>query len=298
MFKISSMANGMVMPPCSLSPLPRMYPRTRNDPTSTPFRQLQLSQSRSLGFCFRLSDGFKEKCWAARVGAPLSDATFHDEGDEVDTSGAIPKHCWVKNPWKSMSYVVRDVAVVAGLVSLAVKFDCWAVWLFYWCAQSIMFWDLFVLAHDSFHAWRTSHQKIQNHGNVENDNPLNEKTQILRFFFPIHPWSSSPRKMGSHYDPNSELFFPNERIACWITMVVLLVALSFVIGPILMLKLYGAPYVGFVVCLDLVNYLSPQIPHYKSTTNRSSEQHFHLNHLPKNKQNELTWFLSLPDSGS
>ena len=183
-----------------------MYPRTRNDPTSTPFRQLQLSQSRSLGFCFRLSDGFKEKSWAARVGAPLSDATFHDDGDEVDSSGAIPKHCWVKNPWKSMSYVVRDVAVVAGLVSLAVKFGCWAVRLFYWCAQSIMFWDLFVLAHDSFHAWlvflfslcktnysslyfhsfdlcdcccrRTSHQEIQNHGNVENDNPV---TSHLRF---------------------------------------------------------------------------------------------------------------------
>lgn len=50
-----------------------------------------------------------------------------------------------------------------------------------------------------------------------------------------------------------------------------------------------------IMTLVLMSYISsnptPQL-------NRSSEQHFHLNYLPKNKQNELMWFLSLPDSGS
>ncbi|KAJ0034148.1 hypothetical protein Pint_26453 [Pistacia integerrima] len=32
-----------------------------------------------------------------------------------DIRAAIPQHCWVKNPWRSMSYVVRDVVVVFGL---------------------------------------------------------------------------------------------------------------------------------------------------------------------------------------
>nr|DAD18497.1 TPA_asm: hypothetical protein HUJ06_019960 [Nelumbo nucifera]DAD18498.1 TPA_asm: hypothetical protein HUJ06_019961 [Nelumbo nucifera] len=37
----------------------------------------------------------------------------------VDVRAAIPKHCWVKDPWQSMSFVVRDVAVVFGLAAAA-----------------------------------------------------------------------------------------------------------------------------------------------------------------------------------
>ncbi|KAL9992200.1 putative acyl-lipid Delta(12)-acetylenase [Helianthus debilis subsp. tardiflorus] len=40
----------------------------------------------------------------------------------ADIRAAIPKHCWVKDPWKSMSYVVRDVVVVFGLAALAAFF--------------------------------------------------------------------------------------------------------------------------------------------------------------------------------
>ena len=36
----------------------------------------------------------------------------------ADVKAAIPKHCWVKDPWRSMSYVVRDVVVVLGWLLL------------------------------------------------------------------------------------------------------------------------------------------------------------------------------------
>lgn len=66
----------------------------------------------------------------------------------ADIRAAIPKHCWVKDPWKSMSYVVRDVAVVFGLAAAAAYLNNWLVWPLYWAAQGTMFWALFVLGHD------------------------------------------------------------------------------------------------------------------------------------------------------
>jgi omega-3 fatty acid desaturase (delta-15 desaturase) len=61
-------------------------------------------------------------------------------------------------------------------------------------------------------------------------------------------WGRSPGKTGSHYDPNSDLFVPKERkdvitsTVCWTAMAALLVGLSFVMGPVQVLKLYGVPY--------------------------------------------------------
>lgn len=61
-------------------------------------------------------------------------------------------------------------------------------------------------------------------------------------------WGRSPGKTGSHFDPNSDLFVPNERkdvitsTVCWTAMAALLVGLCFVMGPVQMLKLYGVPY--------------------------------------------------------
>ncbi|KAA8534064.1 hypothetical protein F0562_031743 [Nyssa sinensis] len=224
----------------------------------------------------------------------------------AEIRAAIPKHCWVKNPWRSMSYVVRDVAVVFGLAAAAAYFNNWAVWPLYWFAQGTMFWALFVLGHDCghgsfsnnpklnsvvghllhstilvpYHGWRISHRTHhQNHGHVENDEswtPLSEKvfkkldtvTRTLRFTlpfpmlaYPFYLWGRSPGKSGSHFHPSSDLFVPSERkdvitsTACWTGMAALLVGLSFVMGPIQMLKLYGIPYWVFVAWLDLVTYL-------------------------------------------
>nr|ACJ66780.1 omega-3 desaturase [Portulaca oleracea] len=113
-----------------------------------------------------------------------------------DVRSAIPKHCWVKNPWKSLSHVVRDLVVVAAFMAMAAWFDSWVVWPFYWFAQGTMFWALFVLGHDCghgsfsnsstlnsvvghilhssilvpYHGWRISHRTHHaNHGHVEND---------------------------------------------------------------------------------------------------------------------------------
>jgi len=66
----------------------------------------------------------------------------------ADIRAAIPKHCWVKNTWRSLSYVLRDVLVVAALVVAAIRFDSWYFWPIYWPLQGTMFWAIFVLGHD------------------------------------------------------------------------------------------------------------------------------------------------------
>ncbi|VAH41657.1 unnamed protein product [Triticum turgidum subsp. durum] len=141
----------------------------------------------------------------------------------ADIRAAIPKHCWVKDPWRSMGYVVRDVVVVLALAAAAARLDSWLAWPVYWAAQGTMFWALFVLGHDCGHGsfsnnaklnsvvghilhssilvpyngWRISHRTHhQNHGHVENDeswHPLPEKlyrsldssTRKLRFALPF-----------------------------------------------------------------------------------------------------------------
>ncbi|KAK6932997.1 Fatty acid desaturase, N-terminal, partial [Dillenia turbinata] len=179
----------------------------------------------------------KRNMWGLKVGAPLRIASVEEEGERdhfddefdpgapppfslADVRAAIPKPCWVKDPWKSMSYVVRDVVIVFVLAAAAAYFNNWALWPFYWFAQGTMFWDLFVLAvmvafpmypnlssvvghllHSSilvpYHGWRISHRTHhRNHGRVENDeswHPLTEKlynnldkmTKILRFTLPF-----------------------------------------------------------------------------------------------------------------
>jgi len=66
----------------------------------------------------------------------------------ADIRAAIPKHCWEKNTWKSMSFLARDVAIVFGLAAGAAYLNTWFVWPLYWLAQGTMFWALFVLGHD------------------------------------------------------------------------------------------------------------------------------------------------------
>uniref|UniRef100_F6GUQ7 Omega-3 fatty acid desaturase, chloroplastic n=2 Tax=Vitis vinifera TaxID=29760 RepID=F6GUQ7_VITVI len=240
-----------------------------------------------------------------------------DEDDEFDPSApppfrlaevraVIPKHCWVKDPWKSMSYVFRDFIVIFGLAIAAIYLDRWVVWPLYWAAQGTMFWALFVLGHDCGHGsfsdnpmlnsmvghllhstilvpyngWRISHRTHhQNQGHVENDESwvpfpeklyrsLDAKTRTLRFTlpfpmfaYPLYLWYRSPGKEGSHFNPYSDMFPISERKAvltstvCWSIMVALLLVLSFVAGPVQVLKLYGVPYWVFIMWLDFVTYL-------------------------------------------
>ena len=62
---------------------------------------------------------------------------------------AIPKHCWVKNPWRSLAYVFWDIFVILALAYVALYFDSiFLVWPLYWAAQGTMFWAIFVVGHD------------------------------------------------------------------------------------------------------------------------------------------------------
>lgn len=136
---------------------------------------------------------------------------------------AIPTHCWVKDPWRSLSYVLRDVLGVVALGAAAVYFNSWLFWPIYWFAQGTMFWALFLIGHDTghgsfsdspllnnvvghlvhswilvpYHGWRISHRTHHNnHGNVDKDEawvPVAEKvykkldvmTRIMRFTTPF-----------------------------------------------------------------------------------------------------------------
>lgn len=164
-----------VLSECGLRPLPRIYPKPRTGQSLSTSNPSKLRISRT-GFSndssFSVVGG--ERNWGLKVSAPLRFQEVKEEeneeresvaaavrngGDEFDPGApppfklsdiraAIPKHCWVKNPWTSMSYVVRDVAVVFGLAAAAAYFNNWAIWPLYWFAQSTMFWALFVLGHD------------------------------------------------------------------------------------------------------------------------------------------------------
>ncbi|KAK1357136.1 Omega-3 fatty acid desaturase [Heracleum sosnowskyi] len=225
---------------------------------------------------------------------------------EAQIRAAIPMHCWVKNPWRSLSYVIRDFVVIFVLLITALHFNSWAFWPFYWLAQGTMFWAIFVLGHDCghgsfsdnprlnsifghilhssilvpYHGWRISHRTHhQNHGNIEKDEswvPIPETIykslpvhiKLLRFkipfpifAYPLYLISRSPGKTGSHFNPYSEIFQPSERnlvvtsTLCWTAMIAFLGYMANTIGSLQMLKLYGVPYIIFVMWIDGVTYL-------------------------------------------
>ena len=130
-----------VLSECGLRPLPRIYARPRlgiASLTPNPSR-IGLFQSDP----FRVKPiGSRQRNRGNRVSAPLKLQSVWEEEEKegervngvnggeirgefdpglpppfklVDVQAIIPKYCWVKDSWKSMSYAVRDVAVVFGL---------------------------------------------------------------------------------------------------------------------------------------------------------------------------------------
>lgn len=168
-----------VLSECGIRPLPQIYTRPRTGHISNSknnhsrIRFFRSNQSKT-DLKFREPIGCsKERNWALKVSAPLRvEYGEEEERGEIinrvngveeqpefdpgapppfklaDIRAAIPKHCWVKDPWRSMSYVVRDVVVVCGLAAAAAYLNNWVVWPLYWAAQGTMFWALFVLGHD------------------------------------------------------------------------------------------------------------------------------------------------------
>jgi hypothetical protein len=132
-----------------------------------------------------------------------------------DVRAAVPPHCWRKSPLRSLSYVARDVAVVAVLAMAAAALDSWALWPIYWAAQGTMFWALFVLGHDwlVFLACLLSRSKSWNciykyvsmhacsgHGSFSDSATLNSAVGHLLHSFilvPYHGWYA-----GSIFHPS------------------------------------------------------------------------------------------------
>ncbi|KAL0926291.1 hypothetical protein M5K25_002508 [Dendrobium thyrsiflorum] len=239
------MAGLLLSEACGLRPLTaaahfRSRPRL---PAADTYRSIPFSGSQPFRLSNVMGPGALLRDCMPRVSAPARPIVVEEEKREnvsgiqteefdpgmpppfglAEIRAAIPKHCWVKNTWRSMSYVVRDVAVVFGLAAAAAYINSWVVWPLYWAAQGTMFWALFVLGHDCghgsfsnnhklnsvvghllhssilvpYHGWRISHRTHhQNHGHVENDeswHPLSESvyksldtpTRKLRFTFPF-----------------------------------------------------------------------------------------------------------------
>ncbi|KAK1406560.1 hypothetical protein QVD17_41986 [Tagetes erecta] len=110
------------------SKLPRLYPKPRfTIPIYKPITFRCSSVSR-----------FRDRNWGLKVSAPEK-IQFVDEDDSevnngfnpgapppftlADIRAVIPKHCWVKDPWRSMAYVVRDVVLVFGLAAVVAYFN-------------------------------------------------------------------------------------------------------------------------------------------------------------------------------
>nr|POE98670.1 omega-3 fatty acid desaturase, chloroplastic [Quercus suber] len=73
------------------------------------------------------------------------------EKDDFNPSAQPPLK--VENPWRYVSYVIRDVFVVFALAAAAAYFNSWSFWPLYWAAQGTMFWNIFVLGHDWWEVW-------------------------------------------------------------------------------------------------------------------------------------------------
>ncbi|KQK14478.1 omega-3 fatty acid desaturase, chloroplastic [Brachypodium distachyon] len=212
---------------CGLKPLPLLPRRAITlPPPPTTLSAASLSQSRR-ALSLRVAVAAPTRLATAAEGQDEPAARF-DPGAPppfglAEIRAAIPKHCWVKDPWRSMAYVLRDVVVVLALAAAASRLGSWLAWPVYWAAQGTMFWALFVLGHDCghgsfsnnaklnsvvghilhssilvpYHGWRISHRTHhQNHGHVDKDeswHPLPEKlyrsldssTRKLRFALPF-----------------------------------------------------------------------------------------------------------------
>jgi acyl-lipid omega-3 desaturase len=140
-----------------------------------------------------------------------------------------------------------------------------------------------------YHGWRISHRTHhKNTGSLENDEswyPISELEydamtvvqKIGRFYlfllaYPVYLFKRSPGKEGSHFSPSSPLFKPSEKwdiitsTTWWIGMVAVLGFLTYQWGWMWLLKYYAAPYIVFIIWLDLVTFLhhtEPGIPWYR-----------------------------------
>lgn len=106
-----------------------------------------------------------------------------------DLREAIPEECFHVCWKKSLSYVVRDVVLIALLASIALYFDSWLLWPFYWFFQGTLFWALFVIGHDCGHGSFAKNPKVNHFFGY-----------LLHSFLlvPYHSWRISHRNHHQH----------------------------------------------------------------------------------------------------
>lgn len=80
----------------------------------------------------------------------------------MDIRKAIPAKCFKKDTFRSLSYLARDVVVVAGLAAGALAIKNPLLWPAYWAAQGTMFWALFVVGHDCGHGSFSDNKLVNN----------------------------------------------------------------------------------------------------------------------------------------
>lgn len=134
-----------------------------------------------------------------------------------------------------------------------------------------------------YHGWRISHRTHHaNTGNIDTDEswyPVTESKyndmkwyeKLFRFYlpllaYPLYLFKRSPNRVGSHFLPNSPLFRPSEKwdvitsSVLWLAMVGFLGFLTYQFGWLFLIKFYLAPYIVFVIWLDLVTFLHHSEP--------------------------------------
>ncbi len=141
-----------------------------------------------------------------------------------------------------------------------------------------------------YHGWRISHRTHHaNTGNLDTDEswyPMSQSKyeqmpwieKLFRFYlpllaYPIYLFRRSPgRPGGSHFLPSSPLFRPSEKwdiitsSVCIGLMVGFLGLVTYQFGWVFLVQYYLAPYIVFVMWLDLVTYLhhtEADIPWYR-----------------------------------
>ena len=141
-----------------------------------------------------------------------------------------------------------------------------------------------------YHGWRISHRTHHaNTGNLDTDEswyPVSQSKyeempwieKLFRFYvpllaYPIYLFRRSPgRPGGSHFLPSSPLFRPSEKwdiitsSVCLGLMVGFLGLIAYQFGWVFLVQYYLAPYIVFVMWLDLVTYLhhtEADIPWYR-----------------------------------
>jgi len=131
-----------------------------------------------------------------------------------DIRNAIPKHCFERSLWRSMSYVVADAIGVAVLAYGASFIDAsplpaaakWALWAGYWFLAGNVMTGLWVLAHECGHQ-AFSKSKLVN----------NVMGTILHsaLLVPYHPWRVSHANHHSNCCSieHDEVFIPSTRSA-------------------------------------------------------------------------------------